>query len=91
MAFRDVKVTCVKIEGKCSRTKEGSVFHVRNARLEIPDGESVCLFALSSLLPAITGAMMKTGEGEGMLDILQEWQCPDPLSKVIFRIEAPDS
>ncbi len=91
MAFRDLKVTCVQIEGKCSRTEVGSTFFVRNARLEIPSGESVCLFALSSLLPPITGAMMKTDAGDGMLDILQEWQCPDPLSKVIFRIEVEKS
>jgi uncharacterized repeat protein (TIGR04076 family) len=36
--------------------------------------------------------MMNTPPGQGMLDLLQEWQCPDPLSRVIFRIEEiPDS
>ena len=87
MAFKDLKVTCVKVEGPCSRTEVGSAFYIRNARLQIPPGQSVCMFALSSLLPALTGAMMKTEAGEGMLDLLEEWQCPDPLAKVIFRIE----
>ena len=87
MVFRDLKVTVVKVEGKCSRSKPGAVFYVRNARLEIPSGESVCLFALSSILLPLTGAMMQTAPGDGMLDILEEWQCPDPLAKVIFRIE----
>jgi uncharacterized repeat protein (TIGR04076 family) len=87
MAFRDLKVTAVKVEGKCGRTKPGATFYVRNARLEVPPGESVCLFALGSILPPLTGAMMKTAPGDGMLDVLQEWQCPDPLAKVIFRIE----
>ena len=87
MAFRDLKVTVVKVEGKCSRTKPGATFYVRNAKLEIPPGQGVCLFALSSILPPLTGAMMKTAPGDGMLDVLQEWQCPDPLAKVIFRIE----
>jgi hypothetical protein len=25
---------------------------------------------------------------DGMLDILEEWQCPAPLAEVLFRIEA---
>lgn len=87
MAFKDLKVKCVKAEGPCSRTKVGSTFYIRNARLEIPPGESVCMFALGSLLPPLTGAIMKAEEGEGMLDLLEEWQCPDPLAKVIFKIE----
>ena len=87
MAFRDLKVTCVKAEGPCSRTKVGTTFYIRNARVVIPPGESVCMFALGSLLPPLSGAIMKTEEGEGMLDILEEWQCPDPLAKVIFKIE----
>ena len=87
MAFRDLKVTCVKVEGPCSRSQVGSTFFIRDARLEIQPGESVCLFALGSLLAPLTGAIMNTEEGEGMLDLLEEWQCPDPLAKVIFKIE----
>lgn len=91
MSFRNLKVTNVKVEGPCSRCKVGSTFYVRNARVEIPEGESVCLFALNSLMVPIAGAIMNTKEGEGMLDLLQEWQCPDPLAKVIFRIEEEES
>lgn len=87
MAFRNLKVTCVKSEGPCSRTKEGDMFCVRNACVEIPNGESVCLFALSSLLTPLSGAIIKNEKGEGILDLLQEWQCPDSEAKVIFRIE----
>ena len=87
MAFTNLKVTIVKVEGNCSRSTVGTTFYVRNACLEVPSGQGVCLFALSSILPPLTGAMMKTEEGEGMLDLLDEWQCPDPLAKVIFKIE----
>ncbi len=87
MAFKNLKVTCVKAEGKCSRTKVGSTFSVRNARLEIPTGQSVCIFALGSILQPITGAMINSKDGERMLDILDEWQCPDPLTNVVFKIE----
>ena len=87
MAFKDLKITVIKAEGPCSRSKEGSTFYVRNACLEIPPGETVCIFALSSLLATLSGAMIKNEKGEGVLDLLQEWQCPDPEAKVIFRIE----
>ena len=87
MAFKDLKVTAVKVEGPCSRTKVGATFFVRNARLEIPPGESVCIFALGSMLPVISGAIIRNEPEQGVLDLLQEWQCPDPEAKVIFRIE----
>lgn len=87
MAFKNIKVTVVKSEGPCSRMKEGMEFFVRNAKLEIPEGQGICVFALGSLLPVISGAIVKNIEGEGILNLLQEWQCPDPLSKVIFRVE----
>jgi len=87
MVFNDLKITVVKVEGPCSRSKVGSTFYVRNASLEIPAGEHVCLFALSSLLATLSGAIIKNKEGEGILDILKEWQCPDPEAKVIFRIK----
>lgn len=85
--FKDLKVTCVKVEGPCSRSKVGTAFYIRNAKLEIPPGQSVCIFALGSILQPITGAIIQNQEGQGLLDILKEWQCPDPLAKVIFRIE----
>jgi uncharacterized repeat protein (TIGR04076 family) len=87
MAFKDLRITVVKVEGPCSRTKEGTKFYIRNACLEIPPGASVCIFALGSLLPVISGAMIRNEPEHGVLDILQEWQCPDPEAKVIFRIE----
>jgi hypothetical protein len=68
LAFKDLKVTCVEAEG-CSRSKVGAAFYVRNARLEILDGQSICLFALGSILQPITGAIIKNQEGEGLLHI----------------------
>ena len=87
MFFKDLKITAVKVEGPCSRTKVGTTFYVRNARLEVPAGESVCIFALGSILPVISGAIIRNEPEHGVLDLLQEWQCPDPEAKVVFRIE----
>ena len=92
MAFKNLKISVVKVEGPCSRMKEGVTFFVRNACLEIPPDEKVCIFALGSILQPISGAIIRNEPNEGMLDVLQEWQCPDPLAKVIFRIEElPDT
>ncbi len=87
MAFKNLKVTIVKAEGNCSRSTVGTTFYIRNAKLELPPGESICIFALGSILQPLTAAIIKAEQGEGMLDLLDEWQCPDPLAKVIFKIE----
>jgi uncharacterized repeat protein (TIGR04076 family) len=38
-------------------------------------------------MPALSGAILKTAPGEGMLDLQTDWQCPDPDGRVTFRIE----
>ena len=91
MKFKNLKVTCIQAEGQCSRCKEGITFYIRNAKIEIPSDQGICIFALGSILQPITGAIIKNQEGEGILDILKEWQCPDPLAKVIFKIEELES
>ncbi len=91
MSFKNLKITCVKVEGQCSRSKPGDTFYVRNAKLELPPAQGLCIFALGSILQAITAAIIKSQKGEGILDILDQWQCPDPLAKVIFKIEEEKS
>jgi uncharacterized repeat protein (TIGR04076 family) len=87
MKLKNFKVTIVKVEGPCSRSKAGAVFYVRNACLEIPQAESVCLFALGSLLQPLIAASVPTDPENNILKITNEFQCPDPLAKVIFRVE----
>jgi len=88
--FKNVKVTCIKAEG-CSQSKPGHTFYIRNARLEIPPGQGVCIFALGSLLQPITAAIIQNKKGKGILEALDEWQCPDSRAKVIFKIEEEHS
>jgi uncharacterized repeat protein (TIGR04076 family) len=64
---------------------------VKNACLEIPPGERICLFLIGSLIVPLSGAILDTAKGEGMLDLLQEWQCPDSEAKVVFKIERIDT
>jgi uncharacterized repeat protein (TIGR04076 family) len=87
MSFINLKVTCIRAEGPCSRTKVGDTFFVRNACLVIPDEQGVCIFALSSLLATLSAASIKSKEGEGILNLLQDWQCPDSEASIVFRIE----
>jgi uncharacterized repeat protein (TIGR04076 family) len=87
MKLKNFKVAVMCVEGPCSRAKAGTVFYVRNARLEIPDGQSVCLFALGSILAPLIAAGVATDPENNILEITREFQCPDPLSKVIFRID----
>ena len=47
----------------------------------------MCVFALGSLLTPISGAIIRNEPEKGVLDLLQEWQCPDSEAKVVFRIE----
>jgi uncharacterized repeat protein (TIGR04076 family) len=87
MILKDFKITVTRVEGACSRSKEGDVFYLRNARLEIPPGQSVCAFALGSLLPPLIAASVPTDPDHDILNITREFQCPDPLAKVIFLVE----
>jgi uncharacterized repeat protein (TIGR04076 family) len=87
MKLKNFKVTIVKVEGPCSRSRERDFFYVRNARLEIPPGTGVCLFALGSILQPLIAAGIPTDPDNDILNITREFQCPDPLAKVIFRIE----
>jgi uncharacterized repeat protein (TIGR04076 family) len=87
MKLKDFKITVTCVEGLCSRAKAGTEFYVRNARLEIPPGQSVCLFALGSLLAPLLAASVPTDPDNDILNITREFQCPDPLSKVIMRID----
>jgi uncharacterized repeat protein (TIGR04076 family) len=87
LKLKDFKISVLKVEGPCSRSKEGTVFFVKNASLEIPSGHSVCLFALGSLLPPLMAASVPTDPENNILNVTRDFQCPDPLAKVIFRVE----
>lgn len=88
MAFTDLKITITKVEGDCTRSKKGACFFVKNVCLEIPQGQTLCLYALGSLLPILSAAVIKAEKGEGLLDAPHEWQCPNSSAKVLFKIEA---
>ena len=85
--FKDLKVTIINV-GTCNRSKVGTTFFIRNGCLEIPPKQNVCIFALGSILPLISAAIIKSEEGKGLLDYECEgFRCPDPLGNVVFKVE----
>jgi len=87
MKLKNFKVTIIKVEGPCSRSRKGDYFYVRNECLITPPGTGICLFALGSILQPIIAASIPTDPDNDILNITREFQCPDPLAKVIFRVE----
>jgi uncharacterized repeat protein (TIGR04076 family) len=87
MTLKNFKVSVTKVEGPCSRAREGTVFFVKNATLEIPSGQTVCLFALGSILQPLIAASVPMDAENNILNVTRDFQCPDPMAKVIFRIE----
>ena len=75
MKLKNFKITITCVEGPCSRSKAGTVFYVKNAKLEIPDGQSVCLFALGSILAPLIAASVPTDPENNILEITREFQC----------------
>ena len=87
MDFNDLKIQISKVHGKCSRSKEGTTFFIRNGKLELPPDEGICIFALGSLLQPNSSSIVPAGTGNCILDIIDEFQCPEPHTGVTFKIE----
>jgi archaellum component FlaG (FlaF/FlaG flagellin family) len=85
--FKDLKVTYVKTEGKRIRTEPGDLLNIKNAKLEVPVGQSIRILAPGNILQPVTVSIMQSENCEGMPDIMDQWQCPDPPVKVVFGIE----
>ena len=88
----ELKVSVSKVLGTCTADPPvdlGDYFTVRDGDIRIPEGGSICLWALQSLLPVITPK-----ERESLEETEDDWmwrvhhaQCPDPEGRVIFEIE----
>lgn len=86
MKLRDLKIKLIKVEGACSRCRAGTEMEVRNAKLHIPE-EGMCLFALGALIPNLTASIISTSEDNDFLNLINEFQCPDPFAEVRFKVE----
>lgn len=91
----ELTVTVTKVSSTCTADppmKPGDYFTVHNGDIKIPDGGYICLWALQSLLPVITPKEREILEerDEDWMWRVHHAQCPDPKSRVIFRIVRSD-
>jgi uncharacterized repeat protein (TIGR04076 family) len=87
-----LQIQVKKILGECTSNppcKPGDTFFVRDGDIRIPEGGSICMWALQSMLPVITPKEREIAEHED-----EDWmwrvhhiQCPDPKGRVIYKIE----
>ena len=85
MTFRDLKITLERVEGACSGCRAGMEFEVRDLKLQLPE-EGLCLFALGALVPNLTAAACSSPDND-FLELINEFQCPDPFAIVRFKVE----
>jgi uncharacterized repeat protein (TIGR04076 family) len=81
-----------KILGECTSSppcEVGDTFSVRDGDIRIPEGRSICMWALQSMLPVITPKEREIVEkkDEDWMWRVHHVQCPDPKGRVIFKIE----
>jgi len=88
----ELKVQVTKVMGECTGeppSQPGDYFIVRDGDIIIPEGGSVCPWALQSLLPLITPREREISEEDDQDSMrrVRYAQCPDPEGRVIFKIE----
>lgn len=62
----------------------GDFFEVENSTVRVPSGKCVCAWSLSVLLPFVSACRGGTVPVEYV-------HCPDPIGKVVWRIEQASS
>jgi len=88
----DLAITVTKVMGACPAEppmKKGDCFFVSDGSVRIPEGESVCIWALHNLVPLLPAKERNVAEAkdEDWLWRVNHMQCPDPDGRVIFKIE----
>lgn len=84
-----LKVTVERIDGYCNQPRlVGDIFFVDGGKIRIPDGRSVCMWALQSMMPIfplLQRTPSDTGDWTGAAHMT--FACPDPKGRVHYRIE----
>ncbi|MHA2021863.1 MAG: TIGR04076 family protein [Candidatus Thorarchaeota archaeon] len=84
-----IKVTVERIEGHCNLpVLVGDYFFVEESKLSIPEGNSVCMWALQSMMPVFPIFNVRENlPDDHWVKSVKHFTCPDPEGKVIFRLE----
>jgi anaerobic carbon-monoxide dehydrogenase iron sulfur subunit len=84
-----IKVTVAEIKGHCDLpVGVGDCFFVEGAKLTIPEGQHVCIWALQSMMPVFPLFAEKDNlQGDHWVKNENCFSCPDPKGLVQYRIE----
>ena len=86
--MKDLKVEVADIKERCgARHEVGDCFYVRGqGRIEIPEGKTVCMFALQSLIPFLIGKQREDDlPNDDWIPETDLMCCPDPKG-IIFQV-----
>jgi uncharacterized repeat protein (TIGR04076 family) len=83
----DLKVTIEEIRGNCTCNHAlGEYFELKGGKLELPPGQSFCLYALQAAIPLLP-AKQRPLHPHDWMQTDTRIICPDPLCGVVMRIE----
>ena len=84
---KELKVEVKKIKERCgAKLQVGDCFYIRGkGRLEIPQGKTVCIYALASLLPFLMLKQREEDSQDDWVPTIEELSCPDEKG-VVFKI-----
>ena len=86
--MKDLKIEVSAVKERCGAGHQaGECFYVRGGgRIEIPGEQSMCMYALQSLIPFLIGKQWEDSlPDDDWIAETQELCCPDPKG-IVFRI-----
>lgn len=83
-----VKITVESIAGECAAgCRVGDVFYYEDGSITVPvAGTRLCAYGLSALIPYLSGYVRPAAAGD-WIGSIERLQCPDPVNKVVYRLE----
>jgi uncharacterized repeat protein (TIGR04076 family) len=88
--MKELKVMVKKIKDHCgANLKVGDSFYVKGkGKVQIPDNQEMCIYALGSLIPFLTTKQMEDSlPKDDWVPETSELSCPDP-GGVVFEIRS---
>lgn len=91
--MQKLKITVERIDGYCNQPMlVGDCFYVEGGKIMIPEGKTICLWALQSMMPIIP-LMQRSSSIADKNDWTSragQFVCPDPKGLVHYRLEQTD-
>lgn len=85
--MKHLSVKCVEKPGVCDKHQVGDYFEIRDGALFLPEGKSICIYALQSIMPLIPAKERELMPDESdWLPGVNRISCPDPRGRLVFEI-----